>query len=65
MAGTNYELDWSAGLSPANWVPQVTNAAGAGGMLVLTNMPDATINNFWRIRALAWLTNSRRDQTSG
>jgi hypothetical protein len=52
MAGTNYELDWSASLSPANWVPQVTNAAGAGGILVFTNMPDATINNFWRVRSV-------------
>jgi len=52
MAGTNYELDWSASLSPANWVPQVTNAAGAGGILVFTNLPDATINNFWRVRSV-------------
>ncbi len=52
MAGTNYELDWSASLSPANWVPQVTNAAGAGGILVFTNLPDATSNNFWRIRSV-------------
>jgi hypothetical protein len=52
MAGTNYELDWSASLSPPNWVPQVTNAAGAGGILVFTNMPDATINNFWRVRSV-------------
>jgi alpha-tubulin suppressor-like RCC1 family protein len=52
MTGTNYELDWSASLSPANWAPQVTNAAGAGGILVFTNMPDATINNFWRIRSV-------------
>jgi hypothetical protein len=52
MAGTNYELDWSASLSPPNWLPQATNPAGVGGVLVFTNMPDATINNFWRIRSV-------------
>jgi hypothetical protein len=35
-----------------NWVPLVTNPAAAGGVLVLTNMPDPTTNNFWRIRAV-------------
>ncbi|HUA38528.1 MAG TPA: hypothetical protein VMA35_09080 [Candidatus Sulfopaludibacter sp.] len=51
IAGMNYELDWSASLSPANWLPQATNPAGAGGALVFTNTPDATTNNFWRIRS--------------
>jgi alpha-tubulin suppressor-like RCC1 family protein len=50
IAGTNYALDRSFNLAPANWVPQATNPAGAGGVLVLTNTPDAATNNFWRIR---------------
>jgi alpha-tubulin suppressor-like RCC1 family protein len=52
IAGTNYELERSFSLSPANWVPQATNPAGAGGILVFTNTPDATTNNFWRIRSV-------------
>ena len=51
IAGTNYALDRSFSLSPANWVPLATNPAGAGGVLVFTNMPDSTTNNFWRIRS--------------
>jgi hypothetical protein len=52
IAGANYALDRSFGLMPANWVPQVTNPAGASGVLVLTNAPDPTTNNFWRIRSV-------------
>ena len=52
MAGTNYALDRSVSLVPANWVPQVTNPAGAGGALVFTNTPNAATNNFWRIRSV-------------
>ena len=52
IAGTNYALDSTFSLSPANWVPQVTNPAGADGVLVFTNTPDATTNNFWRIRSV-------------
>jgi alpha-tubulin suppressor-like RCC1 family protein len=52
MEGTNYELDRSFSLSPAIWVPQATNPAGAGGVLVFTNTPNATINNFWRIHSV-------------
>ena len=37
IAGTNYALDWSASLSPPNWLPQATNPA---------------TNNFWRIRSV-------------
>jgi len=51
MTGTNYVLDRSFSLSPPNWVPQATNPAGASGILVFTNTPDATTNNFWRIRS--------------
>jgi alpha-tubulin suppressor-like RCC1 family protein len=52
IAGTNYELERSFSLSPPNWVPQVTNPAGAGGVLIFTNTPYATTNNFWRIRSV-------------
>ena len=52
MAGTNYALDRSFSLAPPNWVPQVTNPAGAGGVLVFTNTPDPATNNFWRIRSV-------------
>jgi hypothetical protein len=52
IAGANYALDCSFCLSPANWVPQVTNPAGAGGVLVFTNTPDPATNNFWRIRSV-------------
>jgi alpha-tubulin suppressor-like RCC1 family protein len=52
IAGTNYALDSTFSLSPANWVPLVTNPADAAGMLVFTNTPDPTTNNFWRIRSV-------------
>jgi hypothetical protein len=52
LAGTNYVLDRSFSLSPANWMPQITNSAGLGGLLLFTNTPDPTTNNFWRIRSL-------------
>jgi hypothetical protein len=51
MTGTNYELDRSFSLSPANWVPQATNHAGVGGALVFTNTLNPASNNFWRIRS--------------
>jgi alpha-tubulin suppressor-like RCC1 family protein len=49
-AGTNYALERSFSLKPANWVPLATNPAGAGGSLVLTNTPSKTTNSFWRMR---------------
>jgi alpha-tubulin suppressor-like RCC1 family protein len=52
MVGTNYALDRTFNLAPVNWVPQVTNPAGAGGVLVFTNTPDPATNNFWRIRSV-------------
>jgi hypothetical protein len=52
LVGTDYALDRSFSLSPANWVPQVTNPAGAGGVLVLTNTPNPATNNFWRVRSV-------------
>jgi hypothetical protein len=52
IAGTNYALDRTFNLAPPNWVPQLTNPAAASGVLVFTNTPDATTNNFWRIRSV-------------
>jgi alpha-tubulin suppressor-like RCC1 family protein len=52
IAGANYALDCSFSLSPANWTPQETNPAGAGGVMVFTNTPDPATNNFWRIRSV-------------
>jgi hypothetical protein len=52
LPGTNYALDRSFSLRPTNWVPQVTNPAGANGGLVLTNTPNKTTNNFWRLRSV-------------
>ncbi len=51
-AGTNYALDRTFNLSPPNWVPQLTNAADPSGVLVFTNTPVPTTNNFWRIRSV-------------
>jgi alpha-tubulin suppressor-like RCC1 family protein len=52
IALKNYALDRASSLSPPNWIPQATNAAGSFGALVFTNPPDATTNNFWRIRSV-------------
>jgi alpha-tubulin suppressor-like RCC1 family protein len=52
IAGTNYALDRCFNLSSSNWVPQLTNPAGAGGVLVFTNVPNMATNNFWRIRSV-------------
>lgn len=52
IANGNYALDRSAGLSPPNWIPQVTNQASSYGPMVFTNTPDATTNNFWRVRSV-------------
>lgn len=52
IGGGNYALDRSFSLSPANWIPQITNPADANGNLIFTNTPDATTNNFWRIRSV-------------
>ena len=52
MAGTNYALDRSFSLSPANWVSLLTNPADAVGVLIFTNTPDPATNNFWHIRSV-------------
>jgi hypothetical protein len=56
--GANYALDRSFSLTSGNWAPQVTNIAGAGGVLLFTNTPDLTTNNFWRVRSLPYDTNA-------
>jgi len=50
IAGINYALDRSLGLTSPNWLPQATNPANSFGALAFTNTPAATTNNFWRIR---------------
>ena len=52
MAGSNYAIDSTFNLSPANWIPQATNPAGSFGALVFTNTPDPTTNKFWRVRSV-------------
>ena len=52
VAGANYALDRAFNLSPADWVPQSTNAADSIGVLVFTNAPVIDTNNFWRIRSV-------------
>ena len=53
LAGTNYALDRTFNLMPTvDWVPQATNPAAADGYLILTNTPDSTTNNFWRMRSV-------------
>jgi alpha-tubulin suppressor-like RCC1 family protein len=52
LAGTNYALDRTFNLVPPNWVPQATNPAGAGGVLLFTNTPNPATNNFWRVRSV-------------
>jgi hypothetical protein len=52
VANANYALDRASSLSPPNWIPQATNPAGSFGALVFINAPDATTNNFWRIRSV-------------
>ena len=49
-AGTNYVLERTFNLAPAHWIPQATNPAGPGGVLLFTNVPNPATNNFWRIR---------------
>jgi alpha-tubulin suppressor-like RCC1 family protein len=52
LDGTNYALDRTFNLAPVNWVPQTTNRADSVGVLVLTNTPVTTTNNFWRTRSV-------------
>ena len=52
FAGTNYALECTFNLTPANWLSLVTNPAGPGGRLVFTNTPNPNTNNFWRVRSV-------------
>jgi len=47
--GNRYALEQTFSLSPAVWLPVVTNLAPANGSLQFTNSPTGT-NSFWRIR---------------
>ena len=50
---SSYALDRTFNLSPpVKWVPQATNPASANGLLLATNTPVATTNNFWRVRSV-------------
>jgi hypothetical protein len=51
-ADVNYALERSSSLANPNWVSLVTNRTASGGVLVVTNTPDTTMNNFWRIRSV-------------
>jgi hypothetical protein len=51
-AGANYALERSRNLANPTWVPLFTNAAPSGGILVITNTPDTSMNNFWKIRCV-------------
>lgn len=52
IPGRFYVMDRSYSLSPANWIPQVTNSTSSDGVLVFTNRPNAATNNFWRVRSV-------------
>ncbi|HEX4350840.1 MAG TPA: hypothetical protein VH251_10650, partial [Verrucomicrobiae bacterium] len=49
---SSYALDRTFNLKSPLWVPQQTNIAGAGGVLIFTNTPNKATNNFWRIRSV-------------
>lgn len=49
-ANADYALDRTFCLSPADWMPQMTNTANSFGNLSFTNTPDPSTNNFWRVR---------------
>jgi alpha-tubulin suppressor-like RCC1 family protein len=51
-ASATYALDRSFSLTTPNWLPQVTNSTDMKGVLIITNSPDPTKNNFWRIRSV-------------
>ena len=52
LAKTNYMLDRASSLAVGDWLPQGAKAADSFGALMFTNTPDATTNNFWRIRSV-------------
>ena len=47
----NYALDRTFNLTPpVTWVPQITNPAAGNGVILFTNTPNPSTNNFWRTR---------------
>jgi len=50
VGGKTYAFERSISLTTPNWLPLITNTAPSNGVLVITNSPDITVNNFWRIR---------------
>jgi len=51
-SGTYYALDRTLGLLPPVWTPQETNLTSISGLLIFTNTPIPSTNNFWRIRSV-------------
>jgi hypothetical protein len=50
---TNYAVDRTFNLSPpVVWTPQGTNTMSTSGVLIFTNAPNPTTNNFWRVRSV-------------
>jgi hypothetical protein len=52
LTGINYALERNFNLQSTNWIPQLTNLADSTGVLIFTNTPNPTTNNFWRIRSV-------------
>jgi len=53
QAGLNCALDRTFNLAPpVLWVPQATNPVAPSGVLILTNTPITTTNNFWQMRSI-------------
>jgi hypothetical protein len=50
-AETAYVLERTASLSSPDWVAQTTNTTDLNGLVIFTNTPDITKNNFWRVRS--------------
>ena len=51
VSESRYALERTFNLLPPDWVPLATNSAGAGGIVIFTNTPVPTTNNFWRVRS--------------
>jgi hypothetical protein len=50
VPGNRYALEQTLSLSPAVWLPVMTNPAAANGYLLFTNSPQPDTNSFWRTR---------------
>ena len=50
---TNYALDRTFNLAPPiNWAGQETKSMSVSGVMLFTNTPVPTTNNFWRVRSV-------------